>query len=505
MKKTIHILLLSVLFLFSRIPYCSAESSSADITSQTLAHIEQYITEQIEQNDIPGASIAIVSGDHTLYAKGFGVADLDTRTPVTTTTTFTTGSAVKNITATAILMLRDEGKLSLDEPITTYIPEFRLADEGISKQITIRHLLTHTGGLGYRAQEAVYWGTHENKDMTALLKNLSSFEQAKKPGISFDYSNVGYALLGAIVERVSGESYQAFIQKRIFEPLQMNDTAITPAEYGPIPQAQQYMIQFGQLKKIPRLYEEWGAPAGLGWVTNPTDWAKYVKAQLGEGPVSLLSSSTLQESYEGGVDTPLSAAYNNGWFHKSINGTNIVFHQGGASTLIALIPDKKIGIVFMGNVLSTKVWNIGFAVTGMLIQENASAIATFPPVFEALSYLWTGMTVASVVLLGILLTSIRRARRGIFPKRAILLLRAILFGVLSLLFIAYLLLVNRDMSETPNFFGTVFGFYLDQVVGVVSFATMVTVWTIYSFYLVVVGHKKKKDHPVPGWPSTPIR
>lgn len=102
------------------------------------------------------------------------------------------------------------------------------------------------------------------------------------------------------------------------------------------------------MKKIPRLYEEWGAPAGLGWVTNPSDWAKYVKARLGEGDVKLLLPQTLQESHEGGVETPFGAAYNDGWFHKSINGTKIVYHQGGASSLIALFPERKIGIVLWG-------------------------------------------------------------------------------------------------------------------------------------------------------------
>lgn len=230
MKRIGYCLVLSVfLLLFSHISNCFAENVKAEIAPQTLSQIEQYITEQIEKQGIPGASIAIVSGNETIYAKAFGVADLDTRIPVTTETTFTTGSAVKNMTATAILMLRDEGKLQLDEPIVTYLPEFRLADETVSKQLTIRHLITHTGGLGYRSQEAVYWGTtRDSKDITAVLRNLASFEHVTASGATFDYSNVGYALLGAIIERVSGETYPGFIQKHILQPLKMSQTAVTP-------------------------------------------------------------------------------------------------------------------------------------------------------------------------------------------------------------------------------------------------------------------------------------
>lgn len=181
--------------------------------------------------------------------------------------------------------------------------------------------------------------------------------------------------------------------------------------------------------------------------------------------------------------------YNDGWFHKTVNGTKIVFHQGGASTLIALIPERKIGIVFMGNVLSSKVWNIGFDVTGMLIQEKGSTISAIPPIFEALSYMWTGMTVASFFLFVLFIMTVRRARRGKFSKRWLLLLRAIMFGLLSSLLYAYLLLLNRDMTETPNFYGSLYGFYVDQVIGLSSFISMVTVWTIYSFYLVMLRRK----------------
>ena len=492
MKRIIPNLVLSVvLLLFPSVSYCSAESFKVDITPYTLSQIEQYITEQMEEQGIPGASIAIVSGDETVYSKGFGIADLDTRVPVTTETTFTTGSAVKSITATAILMLRDQGKLKLDDPIVTYLPEFCLADVAISKQITIRHLLNHTGGLGYRAQEAVYWGTtHNRSDMTTILRNLASFESVKVPGVEFDYSNMGYALLGEIIARISGETYPAFIQRHILQPLEMNHTAVTPNEYGTLPQAQQYILQFGQLKKLPRLYEEWGAPSGLGWATNPTDWAKYVTAQLGEGDVKLLSPITLQESHEGGVETSYGAFYNDGWFHKSINGTKIVYHQGGASSLIVLIPDRKIGIVFMGNVLSSKVWNIGFDVTGMLIGEKGDSIAAVPPVFEALSYLWTGMTGTSAILLVGLIASVRKTWRGKYPKRTLLLLRAVLFMLFALLLGAYLLLLNRDMTETPNFYGSMFGFYVDQVIGVVSFSAMVFIWVVYSLYLVIARSTK---------------
>lgn len=150
----------------------------------------------------------------------------------------------------------------------------------------------------------------------------------------------------------------------------------------------------------------------------------------------------------------------------------------------------------MGNVLSSKVWNIGFDVTGMLIQEKGASIAAIPPVFEMLSYLWTGMTISSVILLVWLIASVRKTLQGKLPKRTFLLMRAVLFGLLTLLLVTYLLLLNRDLTETPNFFGSMFGFYVDQAIGVVSFSAIIVIWTVYSLYLVMFRRNKAGKAPL---------
>lgn len=472
------------------------EAATEEPSADTLHKIEAYVEEQIKEKGIPGASIAIVSGSKTIYAKGFGVRSLQTNLPVTEETTFNTGSIAKNMTSTAILQLRDQGKLKLDDPVQKYIPEFGTADPKESASITIRQLLTHTAGLGYQAQEAIYWGPLANrsdKTMEDVLPALLDRKLLFEPGQSFAYSNVGYGLLGLIIKRVSGESYPDYVKHHILQPLGMNHTAVVPKDYGSSEQAQQYIIEFMQKKPIPRLFEEWGNPAGMGWATTPSDWAEYVKAQLGEGKTEILSSSSRNEAHFGGIPTPMGADYSMAWFHKKLNGTDVVFHQGGGSATIALIPEKKLGLVFMGNVLSTEVWNIGFGATAMLMGEKPGAIFVYPDVFGVLSKIWTAMALLSIPLwiaLGISISRLLR-RKGSRSKKA-LIWRALLFSIVKLVMVAYLILLNQDVSETPNFFGSIYGFYVDQFVGVGSFTIAVSLWTVYSIADLLARITKKR-------------
>jgi len=170
--------------------------------------------------DAPGASVLVAQDGKVLYRKAFGLANLEERTPITTATNFRLASVTKQFTATAVLLLAERGKLSLDDPLTRFFPGFARAAHGVQ----VRHLLGHTSGL-LDYEELIPPGTTvplKDKDVLDLVGKEDRLYFA--PGSQFRYSNTGYALLALIVEKVSGRSFAQFLEENIFDPLGMAGT-----------------------------------------------------------------------------------------------------------------------------------------------------------------------------------------------------------------------------------------------------------------------------------------
>ncbi len=192
-----------------------------------LKDLDKELKRQIRKHKVPGASVAVLRGKRIVARSAAGVVNKNTRVKTTTDTLFQIGSITKPMTATMIMQLRDEGKVKLDDPILTYLPNFRIADMHRLKNVTIRHLLSHTSGIdgdffprtdsGDRAIEQLL-------DMSAMLPSLF------KPGTNFSYSNIGFAVLGRVIEVLDGRSFDRALKKRIFEPLEMNHALSLPED-----------------------------------------------------------------------------------------------------------------------------------------------------------------------------------------------------------------------------------------------------------------------------------
>ena len=191
--------------------------------------IDKIFKEYADANHLPGVAYGFVVDGKLVHKGNFGYTDIEKKIPVTSSSLFRIASMSKSFTAMAILKLRDEGKLNLDDPAYLYIPELKnlkypTAD---APHITIRHLLTHGAGF----PEDNPWGDRQladtDKELMEFLINKSSF--SNPPGIAYEYSNLGFALLGKIITKVSGKRYQDYIKKNIWEPLGMKTTTY---EYG---------------------------------------------------------------------------------------------------------------------------------------------------------------------------------------------------------------------------------------------------------------------------------
>ena len=181
--------------------------------------VDAYVASEMAREHVPGVSIAVVKAGQIVLAKGYGLANVEHQVPVKTDTVFQSGSVGKQFTAAAVMMLVEQGRLSLDDRIATHFPEAPPRWQGI----TVRHLLTHTAGTTDYPD-----GFDFRRDYTerALIKRAAAIPLAFTPGSKWAYSNLGYVILGALIRRVTGTFYGEFLQEKIFRPLEMSTARI---------------------------------------------------------------------------------------------------------------------------------------------------------------------------------------------------------------------------------------------------------------------------------------
>ena len=174
---------------------------------------------------IPGVALAVVKGDRIVYLKGYGSADSSGRA-VTPQTPFVIGSIAKPFTALAVLQLMEAGKLQLDAPVQRYLPWFQVADRQASAQITVRHLLNQTSGIPQGPTLVTLTWPNDDDAIERHVRLLAGAQLNGHPGSSFTYANGNYVTLGAIVQSVSGVSYEDYIRQQIFAPLEMRHSYV---------------------------------------------------------------------------------------------------------------------------------------------------------------------------------------------------------------------------------------------------------------------------------------
>lgn len=279
------------------------DSARIEKIRSTKAVVDQIFKAHFENNHFPGMAYGLVVDGQLIYSNAFGLANTETRTAATTQTDFRIASMSKSFTAMAILKLRDEGKLSLSDPVAKYIPAFARVRYLTSDAppITIEHLLTMSAGF----PEDNPWGDRQLADtddeLVQLISDGISFSNA--PGLHFEYSNLGFATLGRVVGIVSGQSYQHYITESILKPLQMNDARW---EYSEVPKeklALGYRWEDEQWKEEPMLHDgSYGAMGGL--ICSVDDFSKYVAFHLAAWPPRneeespIIKRSSLREMHQ---------------------------------------------------------------------------------------------------------------------------------------------------------------------------------------------------------------
>ena len=335
--------------------------------AKALAEVDRIFAEWRLGAHAPGLVYGIVADGKLIHLKALGVQDTASNRPVTSDTLFRIASMSKAFTSMAILKLRDEGKLQLDAPAETYVPEMKAwrYPTTDSPKITVRNLLTHSAGY----VEDNPWGDRQQvmseADFTALLKDGVPF--ARAPGLSMEYSNLGYATLGRIVGNVSGVRYQDYIRREIMAPLGMTSTTYDVFASPPERRAIGYRWQDNQWVREPDMKD--GAFGAMGGVeTSANDYAKWVAFLLSawpprddadRGPVrratvreivngANLATGVMRNPAAGGAPCRQAVAYGMAWrVIDDCEVGRIVTHTGGYpgyGSVVMLLPEKGVGV-----------------------------------------------------------------------------------------------------------------------------------------------------------------
>jgi CubicO group peptidase (beta-lactamase class C family) len=312
--------------------------------------LERVILAELSETNTPGAALGIVSGDRVIFAKGFGVADVETGAPVTPDMLFRLGSTTKMFTAAALVKLVEEGKLKLDEPIARYA-------KGLSPAIgrlTPAQLLSHTAGL---KDDAVMFGKHDDAELGETVRALKDDFLFAAPGRIFSYSNPGYWLAGYVIEEVSGRAYADQMSESLFKPLGMQRTTLRPTMAMTFPLSQGHEGTGKEKPKVIRPFADntgnW--PAG-SMFSSVNDLARFVIAFMNNGMLEgkqVLSQSLIAELSTPRTEVPgTDSKYGFGLSIGPLRGVHLLQHGGsrsGFGSLIRMAPEQRIAVIVLIN------------------------------------------------------------------------------------------------------------------------------------------------------------
>jgi len=238
---------------------------------------------QIAYRGLPGIAVGVIADQELVWATGFGFADIEAKTPMTPATKFRMASHSKLFTATAIMQLREQGKLRLDDPVVKYLPWFQVkpAEEN-DGPITIEQLLTHASGLPREAGD--HWTTNTFPSSDEIRKLMADRQAAFAPQVRWKYSNLAFTIAGMVVEAVSGEKWADYVQRHIFQPLGMDASSVDQNVPG-LAVGYTRRMPDGSRKVVPFI-DARGMAAATGITSTVQDMAKFVSAQFRKGAMA---------------------------------------------------------------------------------------------------------------------------------------------------------------------------------------------------------------------------
>lgn len=331
--------------------------------------IDSLMNKAMRQFGVVGASVVVIDSAKVIHEKGYGFSSLDTKQPVGPLTDFQIASNSKAFTTAALSILVDEGKISWDDKVVKYIPEFKMYNDYVTANFTIEDLLCHRSGLALGAGDLMEFPAGGDFTIHDVLTNFQYFKPASAFRTKWDYDNQLYFVAGELIKRVSGISWEEFVKKKIFEPLHMDHSFAANScvkDFSGV--ATPHVTDAKETKTI-QLYDFGnrlnGAAGGI--LSNADDMSKWITMQLNGGRYGaqldkilftpqrqkeMWSIHTVQEASYDKRYRQHFAGYGLGWELSDKNGFLVVEHTGaldGMLSIVRMIPEKKFGIVVLTN------------------------------------------------------------------------------------------------------------------------------------------------------------
>ncbi len=335
------------------------------------ADFDAQVQAAMQARNVPGMAIAIVEDGKVALVRGYGVRKLGSTEAVDADTIFPTGSTGKAVTAAALAILVDDGKLAWDDKVIDHLPDFRMHDPWVTREMTVRDLLVHRSGLGLGAGDLLYV-PRTSRSRTDVVRALRPITPATSFRSGYAYDNILYVVAGEVVAAVSGQSWESFIRERVFKPAGMKSSVSDENERFANPNRAQPHARIGG--RVRGLGEQQVLPEreGLGQVAAPAgglsssanDLARWLQVQLAQGALPeggnrLYSETVAREMWTPQVLLPLRqfpapiseispqfSSYALGWNVQDYRGVKLIQHGGavfGVLTMVVLVPDHKLG------------------------------------------------------------------------------------------------------------------------------------------------------------------
>jgi len=362
--------------------------------------IDSLVERSMKAFNVPGIAVAIIKDGKVIHSKGYGVRSLRTGKPTDENTLFGIASNSKAFTAAALGILVDEGKLKWDDKVRDYIPEFKLYDPWVTEQFTIRDLLTHRSGMGLGAGDLMFFPDSSDFTLKDVIYNLRFLKPVSSFRTKYDYDNNLYIIAGEVVTRVSGMSWDDFIEQKIFKPLGMTHSATSFDRLKDTSDIIDGHAEVeGKVQVIARSLLKVGHSAG-GINSSIADLSKWVELQLADGKYGdnlskqLFSHEVHQEMWTPQTIIPVHnpgpynthfASYGFGFGLSDVKGYKQVTHTGGLEgmvTQITMIPELNLGIIVLTNQqeggafssITNQIKDAYFGITGTdRVKEYAAA------------------------------------------------------------------------------------------------------------------------------------
>jgi CubicO group peptidase (beta-lactamase class C family) len=333
-------------------------------TENPVVKLDAYFQEVKRNSAAPGFSVVVVRGTEVIFAKGYGRERTDQSKPMTAQTVSSIGSLTKSFTALAMMQLVEKGLVKLDEPVTTYLPEFRTANPERSAKITVCMLLNNSSGL--------YGGVSQkwqdvDEALEKLLRSFPSVYLKKEPGSSYEYSNAAFSLAGLLISRVSGLSYPEYLKRYVLQPLEMNRSSTDPADFERLQVLRGHNMGIDRAIPAELGFDSYEMiPAGSMFRSTAADLGHYLIAMLNEGryqdqqllhPESIAALWQAQTPFPGltmeqGGDGK-DFHYGLGWMISEVEGRRLIHHGGSTGTMSSmtvLYPEKQLAASILLNV-----------------------------------------------------------------------------------------------------------------------------------------------------------